>query len=127
MGILKSLFGSNPANRKKQETIAWNALTESKQLEEIIVNSSIKYQAIFKHSTRCGVSSGVLRQFERQENNGSIDFYFLDILSHRTISNEIATSYGIIHESPQLIVIKNGQVAAHGSHYDIMNLKLEDF
>ena len=126
MGIFKSLFGSDN-NRIEKPIIKWNALTESKQLDEIIANSSTKYQAIFKHSTRCGVSSGVLKQFERQEDDGSIDFYFLDLLSYRTISDEITTRFGVMHQSPQLIVLKNGEVSAHGSHYDIMSVTLEDF
>ncbi len=127
MGILKSLFGSSEAKKSKHPIIAWHPLTESKQLDEIITNSTTKYQAIFKHSTRCGVSSGVLRQFERQEDNGSIDFHFLDLLSYRDISGEIATKFGVMHQSPQLIVLKDGKVASHASHYDIMSVTLDDF
>ena len=127
MGILKSLFGSSEEKKSKHPVIAWNTLTESNQLDTIITNSNTKYQAIFKHSTRCGVSSGVLRQFERQEDDGSIDFHFLDLLSYRTISGEIATKFGVMHQSPQLIVLKKGNVAAHASHYDIMSINLDDF
>ena len=126
MGVFKSLFGSDN-NKIEKPIIKWNALTESKQLDEIIANSSNKYQAIFKHSTRCGVSSGVLKQFERQEEDGSIDFYYLDLLSYRPISDEITTKFGVMHQSPQLIVLKNGEVSVHGSHYDIMSVTLEDF
>lgn len=126
MGILKTLFGSGESKPQKP-TINWKQLNDIKQLDTIIANSNTKYQAIFKHSTRCGISSGVLRQFERQEDNGSIDFHFLDLLSFRSISDEIATKFGVMHQSPQLIVLKKGKVAAHGSHYDIMSVALEDF
>ena len=126
MGILKSLFGSKE-NKIEKSIIKWIPLTESKQLDGIVANSNNKYQAIFKHSTRCGVSSGVLRQFERQENNGAIDFYYLDLLSYRAISDEIATKFGVMHQSPQLIVFKKGSVSNHASHYDIMSVALEDF
>lgn len=126
MGILKSLFGkeSNKLGKTKPPTINWIRLTDSKQLDEIVEKSNLKYQAIFKHSTRCGISSGVLRQFERQEDTREIDFYYLDLLSFRSISDEIASRFGILHQSPQLIVIKDGVVITHGSHYDIMNLKI---
>ena len=123
MGILRSIFGKG-SEKPVQPKLPWIALTEYKQLEEIIEKSNSKYQAIFKHSTRCGVSSGVLRQFERQEDTGEIDFYFLDILSFRLLSEEIASKFGVLHQSPQLIVIKDGAVVAHGSHYDIMSVKL---
>jgi len=123
MGIFKSLFGSDN-NKMEKSIIKWNALTESKQLDEIIANSNTKYQAIFKHSTRCGVSSGVLRQFERQEDSGEIDFYYLDLLSFRPISDEIAAKFGVIHQSPQLLVFKNGALTAHESHYDIMSIQI---
>ena len=123
MGILKSLFGSNDAS-KPEKKLPWIALTTEQQLNDIIENSNSKHQAIFKHSTRCGISSGVLRQFERQEDTGEVDFYYLDLLSFRSLSEEIASKFGVLHQSPQLIVIKDGAVVAHGSHYDIMSVKI---
>ncbi len=123
MGIFKSLFGKE-TEKKEQPIINWIPLTDSKQLDEIIINSSTKYQAIFKHSTRCGISSGVKRQFERQEDTDEVDFYYLDLLSYRSISDEIASRFGILHQSPQLVVFKDGGVVAHGSHYDIMSVKI---
>lgn len=123
MGILKSLFGKG-VEKAEQPKLNWIALTERKQLDEIVEKSNSKYQAIFKHSTRCGVSSGVLRQFERQIDNGEVDFYYLDLLSFRSISDEIASKFAVMHQSPQLIVIKEGVVVANGSHYDIMNVKI---
>lgn len=123
MGIFGSLFGKSEA-KPVQPTIHWIALTDNKQLDDIIKKSNSKYQAIFKHSTRCGVSSGVLRQFERQDDTDEIDFYFLDLLSFRSLSEEIASKFGVLHQSPQLIVIKDEAVVAHGSHYDIMSVKI---
>ncbi len=123
MGILKKLFGSSNTPKTKS-TFNWIALNSLEQLDEIIEKSNGKYQAIFKHSTRCGISSGVLRQFERQKDTDEIDFYYLDLLSFRPISEEIASKFGVLHQSPQLIVIKDGAVVAHGSHYDILNVKI---
>ncbi|WP_117880336.1 bacillithiol system redox-active protein YtxJ [Aureibaculum luteum] len=123
MGILKSLFGSSEASKPKNN-FNWIALNSMEQLDEIEQKSNSKYQAIFKHSTRCGISSGVLRQFERQEDTGEVDFYLLDLLSFRPISEEITSKFGVMHQSPQLIVLKDGAVVAHGSHYDIMSVKI---
>lgn len=123
MGFLNSLFGKRD-DKPEAASIPWITLTDSKQLDEIIEKSNSKYQAIFKHSSRCGVSSGVLRQFQRQEDTGEIDFYFLDLLSFRLLSEEIALKFGVMHQSPQLLVIKDGAVVAHASHYDIMSVKL---
>jgi len=126
MGLMDSLFGKQ-SNKVSRPRLSWLPLNDTEQIDQIILNSKSKYQAIFKHSTRCGVSSGVLRQFERQENSDAIDFYFLDLLSHRAVSDEIASRLGVIHQSPQLIVLKNGSVSNHASHYDIMSIKLDDF
>lgn len=123
MGLLKSLFGGERKEQPKPK-INWIPLTEVNQLDGIVTDSKTKYQAIFKHSTRCGISSGVLRQFERQENVEEIDFYYLDLLRFRAISDEIANRFGVIHQSPQLVVLKDGEVVAHASHYDIMSVQL---
>ena len=123
MGILKSLFNGSKKTTPKPK-INWIPLTDMNQLDAIVENSNINYQAIFKHSTRCGISSGVLRQFERQENIEEIDFYYLDLLTYRSISNEIANRFRVTHQSPQLIVLKDGQVVAQASHYDIMSVTL---
>ncbi len=124
MGLLKSLFGGE---KKEVPTakILWNRLETSEQLDQIYEQSSQRYQAIFKHSTRCGISSGVLRQFERQDDLEEIDFYLLDLLSNRTLSDEIAKRSEVWHESPQLIVLKDKKVIAHASHYDIMRISLD--
>ncbi len=124
MGLLKNLFGGERKEQPKPK-INWIPLTDMNQLDTIAEHSKDKYQAIFKHSTRCGISSGVLRQFERQKNVEEIDFYYLDLLAYRSISNEIANRFGVIHQSPQLIVLKDGQVVAQASHYDIMSVTLD--
>ena len=124
MGILKNLFGGQK-NEAPVAKITWNRLESIEQLDELYERSTERYQAIFKHSTRCGISSGVLRQFERQDDLEEIDFYLLDLLSHRDLSSEIAQRSGVWHESPQLIVLKDKKVKAHASHYDIMRLSLD--
>lgn len=124
MGIIKNLFGGQK-NEAPVAKITWNRLETMEQLDELYERSTERYQAIFKHSTRCGISSGVLRQFERQDDLEEIDFYLLDLLSHRDLSSEITQRSGVWHESPQLIVLKDKKVKAHASHYDIMRLSLD--
>lgn len=126
MGILNNIFGNNTSAKEKQACFNWNALTTIEQFDDIVEKSRTKTQAIFKHSTRCGVSSGVLKQFEKQSNS-TIDFHYLDLLSYRDISNNIATRFNVVHQSPQLLVIKNGVVVVHDAHYDIMNIDLDNF
>jgi len=104
----------------------WIPLLEMNQLNEIVINSDKKTQAIFKHSTRCAVSRGVIKEFEKlNENTENIDFYFLDLIAFRNISNAIAQNFSVAHQSPQLIVIKNKKVIANASHYAIIDLKFK--
>lgn len=125
MTLLRKLFGSTAS--ENQNKIDWVQLTDLGQLEEI--NASEKTVVIFKHSTRCGISSMVLRKFESNftiEPN-QLEMYFLDLIAHRNISNKIATDYNVVHQSPQLIVIKKGKAIAHNSHSGIHTIALEDF
>ena len=77
---------------------------------------------IFKHSSRCGVSSMVKKRFENQLIEKGLGFYYLHIQTHRCLSNWLAEELNIRHESPQLIVINSEKVIAHGSHYDILEI-----
>lgn len=126
MGILNTLFGENTSENEKQSSFEWSQLTSIEQFNEIVEQSRLKTQAIFKHSTRCGVSCGVLRQFEKQSYK-AIDFHFLDLLNYRQISNDIAARFNVVHQSPQLLIIKNGVVVAHDSHYDLMSIDLDNY
>ncbi|MDP3352995.1 MAG: bacillithiol system redox-active protein YtxJ, partial [Flavobacteriaceae bacterium] len=82
---------------------------------------------IFKHSTRCGISSSVINRFEKkhQHKTDSYKFYYLDLLNFRELSAEIAECFKVIHQSPQLIVIEEGKVKVHASHYDILEVDLD--
>ena len=123
--MLKKIFGSKAC--REQEKIDWIPLTDMHQLEEI--NTSENPVIIFKHSTRCGISTMVLRKFERNfkiENN-QLKMYFLDLIAYRSISNKIANDYDVRHESPQLLLIKNGKAIEHNSHSGIHTIALEDY
>ena len=98
----------------------WIALTDINQLNLIIEESNSKPVVIFKHSTRCIISKMALRGFESDYNFGD-DFlcYYLDLIANRDISNEIANRFGIEHQSPQILIIKNGVVVYNESHEGI--------
>lgn len=120
MGILNSLFGSSEDNKAKQNKVNWIPLQFMGQLDEITALSNHRPTVIFKHSTRCSISRFALKQFENQfELNDTVDAYFLDLLEHRDISNEIASRFEVLHQSPQLLLIKNGQSVYDVSHSDI--------
>ena len=97
----------------------WISLTNEEQLHQIKAISNEKPQVIFKHSTRCSISSVAKNRLERSAQPGDIDFYFLDLIKFRTISNKIAEDFKVYHESPQILVIKNGECIYDESHSGI--------
>ncbi len=98
----------------------WNSLIDEAQLDIIKNKSFEKPQLIFKHSTTCSISKMAFSRFERSEAPDTIDFYYLDLLNFRSVSNAIAEKFQVHHESPQVILIKNGDCIYVESHYGIM-------
>ena len=120
MSFFKNMFNSSEEKNSNENKINWNELTDLGQLNEIIAVSNEKPVAIFKHSTRCSVSRMTLKQFENEFNSSDkVTPYFLDLIAHRDISNEIANRFGVTHQSPQLILIKEGKAVYNVSHSDI--------
>ena len=127
MSILTNLFG-NSEPTTKNSNVAWRPLTDLGQLNEIINESTTTPVVIFKHSTRCSVSRMALKQFENEFNlTSKVTPYFLDLLEHRDISNEIVIRFGVVHQSPQLILIKDGKAIYNASHSDIAAAELKQF
>lgn len=119
MNLFKSIFGS-PEPKADTSRVAWRPLTDLGQLNEIINESTEKPVAIFKHSTRCSVSRMALKQFENEYDlDDLITPYFLDLLENRDVSNEVAKRFAVEHQSPQLILLKNGVPVYEASHGDI--------
>ena len=85
------------------------------------INHNNDFIVLFKHSNKCIISRMVLKQFEFQYdyNISNVKYYLIDVIKNREVSNEIAYIYNINHESPQLIVIKNGELVHNSSHSDI--------
>jgi len=129
MGILNKLFGSSNHSEKEEKYIPWNRLTSINQLDTIDKESHTKPIAIFKYSTRCGTSRMALRQFESQFSieDEKVKLYFLDLIAFREVSNEVAIRFQVMHQSPQLLVIRNGNTIHHSSHYSIDAGLLEQF
>ena len=97
----------------------WNHLTEDAQLNKIILNSQDKPQVIFKHSTRCSISSVALNRFKNIGDPLLIDFHLLDLIAFRSLSNKIAETFQIQHESPQILMIIKGDCIYEETHLAI--------
>ena len=104
-----------------RERLAFDATSRQAVLEQIDRISENRPVLIFKHSTRCAISSMVLNKFENnlaEETN--FDRYFLDLITYRSVSNEVAARYGVTHQSPQAILISKGQAVYEASHSGIV-------
>lgn len=103
--------------------MSWIPLQDENQLNEIIERSKAAELplAIFKHSTRCGVSAGAKKYVEESQvfKDGDFEIYFLDLLANRPLSDKIAEVFGVQHESPQLLFIKNGECVYDVSHHNV--------
>ena len=104
----------------------WIPLTELAQLDLIKKQSFDSPQVIFKHSTRCSISSMALNRLERETPPTNTDFYFLDLIKYRAISNEIAEQFNVYHESPQILIIKNGECVYDESHQGISMFEIAE-
>lgn len=131
MAFFNRLFGGNDTGNTAAATskIDWISLDNEGQLEEIKERSQERPQVIFKNSTTCGISRMALGMFTSDYDleAGQMDLYLLDLLQFRSVSNAVAHEFGITHESPQLIIIKNGDVVFHTSHGAIGDVKLQEY
>jgi len=100
----------------------WTTLSEIAQLDAIDIASQQAPMLIFKHSTRCSISSAAIGRLERgwtPANDQDHSIYYLDLIRHRDVSNAIAQRYGVEHASPQVLVIRNGKCVYTESHFGI--------
>lgn len=128
MGFLNKLFKSSETN-EAQKSLPWKPLNNVSTLDEIVVRSEHRPQVIFKHSTRCGISSMVINRFIKfyDYDEAEVDLYYLDLLNYREVSNEVGYKFQVLHQSPQLIIIKNGETVHHASHHSIDANVIETF
>lgn len=120
MGIFNKLF-KGEQEEKNQNGISWNEIKTVDDLNNAIKNSSEKPVVLFKHSTRCSISSSAISRLERKWNSEetSASPYYLDLISFREVSSAIAQKLGVQHQSPQMIVVKNGKATFNASHMEI--------
>ena len=97
----------------------WIDINNIQQVNEIKELSKTRAQVIFKHSTRCSISSLAKSRLERNIQPPQTDFYCLDLLKFRSISNKIAAEFSVYHESPQVLLIKNMKCVYDESHNGI--------
>ena len=97
----------------------WIDLADEQQLEQLKEQSKQQPVVIFKHSTRCSISSMAKNRLERETPADGLPFYYLDLIRYRPLSNKIATDFNVHHESPQILIIKNGECTYEDSHNGI--------
>ncbi len=97
----------------------WIPLTSEAQLDAIKLQSLEKPIVIFKHSTRCSISTVAKSRLERAVQPAGIDFYYLDLLAYRPISNIVSEMFSVHHESPQILLIKNAECSYEETHNGI--------
>ncbi|SHI32552.1 bacillithiol system protein YtxJ [Mesonia phycicola] len=130
MGFLDSIFKSNGGDGESQKSSTpWNELETELQIHQLIEESKEKLVVVFKHSTRCGISRMVKKQFESEYNyeEAQVKLYYLDLITYRNISNKIAEDFKVHHESPQLLIFSDEKVVYHTSHSNISAEKIEEY
>ena len=105
--------------------LTWITLSSPDQLELIKERSHDRPQLIYKHSSRCGTSSLARNRLEKKHAPASIDFYFLDLITYRALSDKISFDFKVPHESPQVLLIKNGECVYSESHLGISMEEVE--
>lgn len=111
---------------KISSALNWKILTETDQLANLLEASYKKPQVLFKHSTRCSVSSIALQRIEKSATVPNADFYFLDLIRFRNISDKIAHELKVYHESPQLLLVIDGKCIYTESHLGIDMMELAE-
>jgi bacillithiol system protein YtxJ len=96
--------------------MTWINLQTDEHLNHLKENSYTKPQIIFKHSTRCSISSVAKNRLERTIQPEELDFHYLDLIKYRQISAKISDDFNVYHESPQILVIKDGACVYDESH-----------
>ncbi|HZH70775.1 MAG TPA: bacillithiol system redox-active protein YtxJ [Flavobacteriaceae bacterium] len=129
MNILKKIFSKSASEPVSKQTFPWKTLTSVEQLDSIAESSQNTTVVIFKHSTQCHISKMVLSNFESEaaELTTRADFYFLDLLQFRGVSNAVADRYNVVHQSPQLLIIKKATCVYDASHHSIQAAELEKY
>ncbi|MEZ7945854.1 MAG: bacillithiol system redox-active protein YtxJ [Flavobacteriaceae bacterium] len=128
MGLFNKILGSK-VKEEKETNVNWipfNSLEQIKTIKELSKSETI---LVFKHSTRCSISSMVIKRFENlfDSSMNNIKVYYLDLLNFRAISDEVGYSFQVQHQSPQLLIIRNEVAVLNVSHYDITTVNIQKY
>ena len=96
----------------------WKELTHQSQIDRLI-SELAGVAVVLKHSTRCSISAMVLNRLQRSWDLNFVEFYYLDLIRYREVSDYIADKFKVMHQSPQVIVLKNGSPIFDASHFDV--------
>ena len=123
------MFGYRTSKEVEETYLSWTPLISVEEINTIIGISKNQSILIFKHSTRCGISRMIIKQFESlfNEENKQLKVYYLDLLNFREVSSKLSEVFQVIHQSPQLLVIKNGISVNDESHYEIIKVNLSKY
>ena len=126
---MKNIFGNKTSKEVKETYLNWTPLISVDEINTIKEISKSQAILIFKHSTRCGISRVVIKKFESlfNEENKQLKVYYLDLLNFREVSSKLSEVFQVIHQSPQLLVVKNGISVYDESHYDITKVNLSKY
>lgn len=124
MGFFNRILGGGADSSGSNNR--WNLLETEQELEDVVMASNDRSQIILKHSNSCGVSFFAKRNLDSisSEEIESVDFSIIDVVRNRPTSLYLADKFKIRHESPQLFIIKDGEVVWHGSHSNVNRLNL---
>jgi bacillithiol system protein YtxJ len=119
--LVDGCFRKTGSHQPTKLIMNWNPLTSAAEIDAIIERSHNVPCLILKHSTRCSISFMAKHRLEASWDFPSteIEPFFLDLIANRNISNEIANRFDVFHESPQILVIRNGECILDASNLDI--------
>lgn len=109
--------------------MTWNHINDLSELDSLDKTSFTQAVFIFKHSTSCSISAMALGRIElkwQSEDHLKLKPFFLDLLKYRSVSDEISKRYGVTHQSPQVLMIREGKCIYNASHTDISYEELCD-
>lgn len=112
-------FSRTNSNDDQASKITWKDLSSTTEVDEAIMASNSNPQVILKHSPRCGISFLAKRNLDHMQELDNVGYFLIDVIRDRSVSQYLAEKLGIRHESPQAFVLKEENVAWHGSHYRI--------
>ncbi|MDZ7805670.1 MAG: bacillithiol system redox-active protein YtxJ [Gracilimonas sp.] len=115
---IKSIFNNNTVD---EDYLQWRRLSTFSDVKKLNDASHSKFQLIYKHSTRCATSYFALKNLQNfpEEKLQKLDLYIIDVISQRQLSHEISEYFKVRHESPQVIILKDGQLIWNASHGDV--------